>query len=177
MKDQFQQTPSQTVGPFFAYGLTPEQYDYDFRSIITPKSEVDSKSRITISGRVLDGAGDPIPDAMIELWASDRLNPQLVRSGTGTNLEATFEFHVIKPFAGAEEAPYFTVIVFMRGQLIHSFTRLYFEDEPSLNEKDQVLQSIPEWRRSTLLARKVSDGRYAYDIVMQGKDETVFFDL
>ncbi len=179
--NKFTQTPSQTVGPYFAYGLTPEQYNYDLKSIIDGNM-VDATiegDRITIVGKVIDGEGAPIPDAMIELWQSDI--KVLGRQGTGTNPKNQFIFTTIKPVAtGEESAPHISVIVFMRGLLVHAYTRLYFSDEAIANAQDAVLQSIPKNRRHTLIAEKKQvNGQtiYELDIYMQGDLETVFFDV
>ena len=174
------QTPSQTVGPYFAYGLTPEQYRYDFTSWATsdmiPETEINDPDTITITGRVLDGAGAPIPDAMIELWQDDGGQQLFGRCGTGADPQNRFIFRTKKPQPVDGNAPFFTVIVFMRGQLIHSFTRLYFSDEVSLNANDPVLSEVPEARRNTLMAVK-NGAVYQFDIRMQGDKETVFFEL
>jgi len=168
------QTPSQTVGPFFAYGLTPEQYGYDFKSLVGNElvSPLDDPTAITISGRVFDGAGQPIPDAMIELW--DAANGCFGRFGTGTDPQNRFLFYTVKPASVDGQAPHLSVIVFMRGQLIHAYTRIYFADEPEANAQDPVLNAVPEDRRATLLAEKAGSG-YVFDIFMQGERETVFF--
>lgn len=172
------QTPSQTVGPYFAYGLTPEQYRYDFTSLASPElvpGAANSNNGITITGRVLDGNGDPIPDALIELWQDDGNNQYFGRCGTGTDSQNRFIFYTEKPAANGNDAPFIAVVVFMRGQLIHSFTRLYFSDEAALNAGDTVLLQVPEERRHTLIAQR--KGRvYEWDIRMQGEGETVFFD-
>jgi protocatechuate 3,4-dioxygenase alpha subunit len=168
------QTPSQTVGPYFAYGLTPEQYRYDFDSWATENLTEDGN--ITIIGRVIDGEGKPIPDAMLELWQDDGERQFFGRCGTGTDPQNRFVFRTTKPPAQDGIAPFLTLIIFMRGQLIHSFTRIYFSDEASSNALDAVLRSLPESRRDTLIARK--NGQvYTFDVRMQGKDETVFFDI
>jgi protocatechuate 3,4-dioxygenase, alpha subunit len=177
----FTQTPSQTVGPYFAYGLTPEQYHYDFKSIIDGNmvSDTIEGDRITIVGKVIDGQGEPIPDAMIELWQSDI--QAIGRQGTGTNPQNQFIFTTIKPVASGEaSAPHISVIVFMRGLLVHAYTRLYFSDEASANAQDSVLQSVPADRRHTLIAEKKQvNGQTIYElnIYMQGDLETVFFDV
>lgn len=168
------QTPSQTVGPYFAYGLTPEQYRYDFDSWAT-ENLVDENSGITITGRVLDGEGTPIPDAMIEIWQDDGRQQLFGRCGTGTDPQCSFIFRTQKPSAQEGEAPFLTVIIFMRGQLIHSFTRIYFSDEEKSNSDDPVLNRIEAGRRHTLIAKK-NGAFYEFDIRMQGEDETVFFE-
>lgn len=182
------QTPSQTVGPYFAYGLTPQQYGYDFRSIVSNRIEGDGE-RITLTGRVLDGEGLAINDAMIEIWQADR-NGQFqcegkfigfARVGTGTDEENRFVFDTLKPGSmDQDQAPHICVIVFMRGLLLHSYTRVYFSDETTQNQRDQVLNSVPEARRNTLIAERCEtpDGTvYQFDIHMQGERETVFFDV
>ena len=100
-------TPSQTVGPFFAYGITAEQYGYGYTQIANNKLISDENvkgDRIKITGRVIDGAGDPIPDAVIEIWQGDDTgsytNPSFRgfgRVGTGTSQDNSFEFETIKP--------------------------------------------------------------------------------
>lgn len=192
-QDKLYQTPSQTVGPYFAYGLTPEQYLYDFPSIADGNliiNEAVPGQRITVSGQVYDGNGQLIPDAMIELWQADAegnyvqdrsLFHGFGRLGTGTLKDSRFEFQTIKPGSVEGQAPHINLIVFMRGQLTHTYTRLYFSDEPEANASDPVLQSVEESRRNTLLATRTTrpDGTtcYVFNIYMQGPDETVFFDV
>lgn len=192
------QTPSQTVGPFFAYCLTPEQYGYRFSSIAGPDlASADTDGvRIRIEGRVFDGAGAPIEDAMIEIWQADaegryahpadprRPNTRFRgfgRTGTGTDPQHRFWFESIKPGAvDAVQAPHVNVIVFMRGLLSHVYTRIYFSDESEANATDPVLSSVPEERRETLIAQRNETPKgvvYRFDIHMQGDRETVFFDV
>jgi protocatechuate 3,4-dioxygenase alpha subunit len=189
-----QQTPSQTIGPYFAYGLTPAQYGYNFKGIVQPTmaDEQTEGERIRVLGQVLDGNGVPISDAMLEVWQADSQgrysDPSqesgfkgFGRVGTGTDPQNRFWFDTIKP--GATEggqAPHLNVIVFMRGLLSHVYTRIYFSDEEALNAEDPVLNSIGAARRGTLIARRTqtSGGTvYRFDIHMQGEKETVFFDV
>ncbi len=178
------QTPSQTVGPYFAYGLTPEQYGYPYRSAYGPVL-VDARTageRIVLTGRVFDGDGKPVDDAMIEICHADAQGGHLFgRCGTGTEPDKSFRFQTIKPRSrGPRSAPHIEVIVMMRGMLSHAFTRVYFDDEQEANARDEVLADVPQERRGTLIARReVLPGGVAYrfDIRMQGPDETVFFDL
>jgi protocatechuate 3,4-dioxygenase, alpha subunit len=195
---KYLQTPSQTVGPFFAYGLTPKQYQYDFTewfdgNLVAENSENvlasdsvategvslrEERGRITIKGRVFDGNGAPIPDAMIEFWQEDI--QAFGRFGTGTDPQNRFIFQTVKPISQNGQAPFITVVVFMRGLLVHAFTRLYFSDEKQKNKEDEILNLVPENRRNTLIANKIErQGRieYEFNIVMQGENETVFFDL
>jgi protocatechuate 3,4-dioxygenase alpha subunit len=195
---KLRQTPSQTVGPFFAYGLTPEQYGYDFTSI-ADGALVEGETpgqRIRIEGRVFDGNGDVVPDAMIEIWQADEqgryahpADPRgsnvgfkgFGRMGTGTDPEQRFIFDTIKPGSvDGAQAPHINVIVFMRGLLLHAYTRVYFSDEAAANARDPVLASVPAERRHTLIGVKdeTSAGTvYRLDIHMQGPNETVFFDV
>ena len=196
------QTASQTVGPYFAYCLT-EAERYGGRDIASNVLAADGTlgHRIRIEGRVLDGAGKPVPDAMIEIWqanavgrydhpedtrAQAALDPSFKGFGrAGTDANGRFFFDTVKPGAlpgtgWAQQAPHVNVIVFARGMLVHAYTRLYFADDHEANAADPVLASIPERRRGTLIAeRRQSDGRVAYrlDIRLQGEYETVFFDV
>jgi len=186
------QTPSQTVGPYFAYGLTAVQYGYPFSSINSGimTDENFPGQQIMIKGKIFDGENKPIPDAMIELWQADHFGvypydqgaPQRFfgRQGTGTLESCEFIFHTIKPGPVGGQAPHINVIIFMRGQLSHMYTRIYFEDLSELNAKDEVWLSVPSERRSTLLAiNSIQNHRkvYQFDIYMQGEKETVFFDV
>ena len=192
------QTPSQTVGPFFAYGLTAEQYNYPFSSVASPELADDDAEgvRIRIEGRVYDGNHDVVPDAMLEIWQADhhgryahpadprRPNAGFTgfgRTGTGTDPQSRFWFHTIKPGAvDGKQAPHINVNVFMRGLAIHACTRIYFADEQEANASDAVMNAVPVERRYTLLAERVSRPgpiTYQFDIHMQGDDETVFFDI
>ncbi|WP_128548133.1 protocatechuate 3,4-dioxygenase subunit alpha [Larkinella soli] len=170
------QTPSQTVGPYFAYGLTPEQYLYDFKSLVGNRlvDPLAGPEAVLIYGRVFDGQGQPVSDALIELW--DAANRRFGRFGTGTDPDCRFLFHTVKPGSVDGQAPHLSVIVFMRGQLIHSYTRLYFPEETDANAADPVLNAVPEHRRQTLIARRTPAG-YEFDIYMQGERETVFFEI
>jgi protocatechuate 3,4-dioxygenase, alpha subunit len=195
---RLKQTASQTVGPFFAYGLTPAQYSYPFRALAGPVL-VDAETpgeRIRIVGRVLDGAGDPVPDAMIEIWQADaegryahpadRRRSNLPfkgfgRCGTGTDPKSLFAFETIKPGPiGDGQAPHVNLTLFMRGMLCHVYTRIYFADEAVANAQDPVLASVDEARRHTLIAARQATPAgtvYRIDLRMQGPDETVFFDV
>jgi protocatechuate 3,4-dioxygenase, alpha subunit len=197
LETNFGQTPSQTVGPYFAYGLTATQYGYDFDQPFDATLALDGATgeRIRLEGRVFDGDGTPIFDAMVEISQPDGEGryPQTVeeaqqrgfrafgRCGTGTDAQKRFVFHTVKP--GAEtpgEAPHINVIVTMRGLLVHAFTRIYFSDEATANAGDAVLLSVPEARRNTLIAERTEQGGavvYRFDIRMQGPDETAFFDV
>jgi len=191
------QTPSQTVGPFFAYGLVPEQYSYDLKSLFTPDLVAPHAAgeHITLIGNVYDGAGKPVNDAMIELLQADASGRYassqkdvdasgfrgFARVGTGTDPQLRYVVNTIKPgSASADEAPHIDVIVLMRGMLNHAYTRIYFEDEAEANKRDAVLADVPAERRATLIAKREPGGSrpvYRFDIYMQGPQETVFFDV
>lgn len=192
---KLRQTPSQTVGPYFAYGLVPEQYGYQQSLTSLAGSQMaDSETEgapIRIEGRVFDGAGNPISDALIEIWQADAMgryahpaDPRgsnstfkgFGRCGTGTDPQNRYWFNTVKPGSvDSGQAPHLNVIVSMRGMLLHAFTRMYFPDEPA-NAMDKVLNAVPAGRRGTLIATRVSGNVYRFDIHMQGDNETVFFD-
>jgi protocatechuate 3,4-dioxygenase alpha subunit len=171
-------TPSQTVGPFFAIELP---YD-DGRHVVregTPDA-------IWLRGRVLDGDGAPVPDALVESWQA---GPQGEFGGgfrgfgrSGTDDEGRWAILTMKPGpvpgrAGHDEtpqAPHVDVAVFARGLLHQVVTRLYFADEAQANAADPVLAGLDEEARATLVARPVDDG-YELDIHLQGPHETTFF--
>ena len=167
-------TPSQTVGPFFAIGM----HAVDIAN--EPAGE-----RLTIQGRVLDGHGKGVNDAVIETWQADSAGHYADRSSVGwgravTDASGGFRFLTTKPgrLMGVGEvvnAPHIAVTIFARGLLKHLFTRIYFPDEPS-NASDHVLALVPDDRRATLIARPSGPNRFEWNIVLQGKDETAFFE-
>ena len=197
LQDNFGQTPSQTVGPYFAYGLTAAQYGYDFdQPFDTVLADDEARgTRMRLEGRVLDGDGMPVSDALVEISHVDGQGryPRNVyeasamgfrgfgRCGTGTDLGHRYAFHTVKPASQADgEAPHIDMIVTMRGLLLHVFTRVYFQDEAEANAADAVLNSVYAARRHSLLGRKDERGGeliYRFDVHMQGPYETVFFDV
>lgn len=183
-------TPSQTVGPFFHDALLDED-----RSELVPR---DHPEAIKIEGTVYDGAGDVVPDAMVEIWqanpagrynhpADDREDLPLdseAFSGFGRagTADGKFSFVTVKPGPvpgpdGRSQAPHIMVSVFTRGLLKRVVTRIYFPDEEERNATDHVLSSIenPEVR-NTLVAREES-GVLRFDIRLQGEDQTAFFEF
>src|ERR1700677_4904604 len=191
------QTPSQTVGPYFAYGLCPQQYDFEYKSLFTSvlADREAAGEHISIVGQVFDGDGKVVGDAMLEVSQLDSQGKYpasreeiaasgfrgFARVGTGTDPQKRFIVETVKPGRASEsEAPHLNVILTMRGMLLHTFTRIYFDDEAAANESDPVLGSVPAERRATLIARRepgTSKTVYRFDIHMQGEQETVFFDL
>lgn len=190
-------TPSQTVGPFFKYGLTPTgEYAWNdafTNSTLTPDVTGD---RIRIEGRVFDGDGLAVPDCMLEIWQADAqgrfADPQDERAlpnasfrgfaRCGTDKEGHYSFDTIKPGAvpgpdGKPQAPHVLLAVFGRGMLRHLYTRIYFSDEAG-NAADPVLALVPADRRVTLTAvRDAGTPVYRLDLRLQGDNETVFFDV
>lgn len=198
--ERLRQTPSQTVGPFFAYSLTAMQYGYPYDSLVHHAllGPATPGEHIYLTGRVLDGQGQPVPDAVVELWQADAqgryrtapISPKdddgseftgFGRVGTGTQPGAVFRFETIKPGApGPGQAPHINVTLFMRGSLHGLRTRLYFGDEPAANAQDELLRAVPPARRATLLAQRVPGPvlpTYHFDVHLQGAAETVFFAL
>lgn len=183
-------TTSQTVGPFFTIGLTRMN-----RSELAGPGV--SGERVTIEGRVVDGDGVPIPDAVIEIWQANSFgkyaHPEDLQDkpleagflGYGrvpTDERGRFSFTTIKPGAvpgpdGKMQAPHLAVSVFMRGLLKRLVTRIYFPHEAG-NDRDFVLNLVEASRRGTLIARAVPGrpGVLEWNVVMQGEGETVFFD-
>ena len=173
-------TTSQTVGPYLHIGLT---------WLITEKlapAGVPGK-RVSIRGRVLDGDGAPVNDALVEIWQADSRGKYGGKRFRGFGRSATddkgeFRFHTIKPGRvpgpdGKPQAPHILAVVFMRGQLKQLVSRIYFPDEPA-NARDAVLALVPKERRATLIARKTGKpGVLAWNVILQGRNETVFFDV
>jgi protocatechuate 3,4-dioxygenase, alpha subunit len=192
-------TPSQTVGPFFKYGLTPGgQYEWNdafINNLVTPDT---SGERIRVQGRVFDGDGQPVPDCMLEIWQADaqgrfsdpqdkRAQPNTSFKGfgrCGTDANGDYFFDTIRPGSvadpdGKPQAPHLLLAIFARGMLLHLYTRIYFDGEAG-NAADPVLALVPAERRATLIAaREPSSGNpvYRLDVHLQGENETVFFDV
>ena len=185
---------AQTVGPFFEPALLREDARRNMLTVPETPGE-----RIRIEGRVLDGDGAAVPDAMVEIWQANAhgrynhpadqgpatLDPSFSGFGrSGTAEDGSYWFETVKPgpvpFDGKrQQALHICVTVFARGLLNHVVTRLYFDDEPT-NTGDPILQCVPDDRRATLLARREPGGSmvvYRFDIVLQGAGETAFFNL
>ena len=186
-------TPSQTIGPFFAYSLTSAKYGR--RLLASNRVDSVSGTQIRVKGQVFDGDGEPVPDAMLEIWQADaegrlagaRDGANIKFTGfarAATNQDGSFIFETVKPgrFHTSNDilqAPHISVIVFARGILTHLHTRIYFSDETSTNN-DPVLAAIEDpKRRATLITLPDLDGdgytNYRFDIHLQGEEETVFF--
>jgi protocatechuate 3,4-dioxygenase alpha subunit len=184
-------TTSQTVGPFFHLGCAT-LYRTDLAGPVV------SGERVSIQGRLLDGDGQGVPDAILEVWQADASGEYAQQAsldsqaggkaffGFGripTGADGNFRFSTIKPGSvsapdGTRQAPHILVSVFARGLLTRLVTRIYFPEEP-LNESDFVLRMIDAGRRGTLMAKSVSGRKELreWNVILQGADETVFFDL
>jgi protocatechuate 3,4-dioxygenase alpha subunit len=182
-------TPGQTVGPFYGYALP---YEKD-RELLAPGSP----GSIRLQGTVYDGAGHPIPDAILEIWQPDsdgkvvHRTGSLVRDGytfTGFGRSAVgntgvYTFTAVNP--GSTEpvpgkpaaAPFISVAVFARGLMNRLFTRVYLPENEEALAADPLLSSLDPERRSTLIARRDADGGLTWDIRLQGEGETVFLDF
>ena len=172
-------TPSQTVGPFFGVGLPFAKGE----QIVAQGSA----GMFRIEGQVVDGLGEPVPDALVEIWQPDergryRTVPDNGVTGYGrarTDAEGAFNVMTTKPGAtpapdGRAQAPHLNVTVFARGLLRHLVTRMYFPDETDANATDPVLNLVEPARRETLIAKNCG-GVLHFDVRLQGERETVFF--
>ncbi len=180
---------SQTIGPYLRIGLEWMQVED-----MAPKGV--AGERVSVRGRVLDGNGNPVNDAAVEIWQAnshgryahpeDKQDKPLEKDFRGygrslTDDNGAFRFNTIKPGrvpgpGGKLQAPHLTVTIFMRGLLKHLQTRIYFPDDPA-NAEDPILALVPAERRSTMIARRSADGKLEWNAVLQGKNETVFFDF
>jgi protocatechuate 3,4-dioxygenase alpha subunit len=192
-------TPSQTVGPYFAYGLTSKgQYEWNdafSNNLVTADT---SGERVRVEGRVFDGDGKVVPDCMLEIWQADAqgrfADPQDMRAQPnssfrgfgrcGTDKDGGYAFDTIKPGSvpdpdGKPQAPHLVLAVFARGMLLQNYSRIYFGGEPA-NADDPVLALVPIDRRATLIAQQANcngNAVYRLDIHLQGDNEMVFFDV
>jgi protocatechuate 3,4-dioxygenase, alpha subunit len=166
------ETPSQTVGPYFSLGLFVKDADE-----LVASGTADA---IRVGGRVRDGAGEPVTDAMVEVWQADedgRYRGDFGWGRSGCDADGRYSMLTVKPGrvadgSGALQAPHLTVLVFARGLLKPVLTRMYFPDEEEANAEDPVLAALEDG--SSLVAQTTDDG-LEFDIVLQGDDETVFF--
>jgi protocatechuate 3,4-dioxygenase alpha subunit len=175
-------TPSQTIGPYLSLAMRwPTDGPY-----VVPAG---TPGAIWIRGRILDGAGTPVGDGVVETWQPDAegrfptgVDSQFRGFGrTMSNAEGSWAVHTVKPGRlpgpeGERAAPFVSIAIFARGLLKPAWTRIYFGDETDANATDSVLQSVDASRRATLIAEPTTNG-YRFDVRLQGRDETVFFDV
>jgi protocatechuate 3,4-dioxygenase alpha subunit len=195
-------TPSQTIGPFSAFALTPQEPGKSYpgaqlagSDLITPDT---TGERIHIEGRMFDGDGAPIPGTLLEIWQADahgryahpadtRASSNASFKGFGraeTDADGRFAFDTIKPGGvpgpnGAMQAPHIVLAIHMRGLMIHLYSRIYFSDEAA-NASDPILALVPAQRRDTLMATRDASrpgAVYRFDLHVQSERETVFFDI
>ncbi len=173
-----QPTPGQTIGPFFGFALP---YDGDAQLVSPGRADA-----ILLSGRVLDGSGAPVPDAVVELWQPDADGQLVTRPGSlhrdgwtftgwgrcATDRAGRYRFTTLPPGPIGAGAPFFALTIFARGLLDGLFTRAYLPDQTALAD-DVLLAGLDADRRATLIARPSGDG-YEFDIHLQGDAETVF---
>jgi protocatechuate 3,4-dioxygenase, alpha subunit len=160
-------TPSQTVGPFYSFALCEP-----VRSELVPS---DAPGAVRIHGHVLDGAGDPVADAMVEIWGADADGRYANGWGRcGTNADGEFTFVTVKPGGVQGQAPHVVVMVFARGLLKQVLTRMYFPDEDAANAADPLLSALDDEARATLVADADGDA-FRFDVRLQGDRQTVFF--
>ncbi|MFF7790565.1 protocatechuate 3,4-dioxygenase subunit alpha [Streptomyces sp. NPDC007991] len=186
-------TPSHTVGPFYGHAL-PFRGGED----IAPLGHPDT---VTLHGYVTDGAGSPLPDALVELWGADpdgnvptadgsmRRDPAsggfLGRNGvefTGwgrvqTDANGHWYARTLRPGARGRSAPYISVCLFARGLLVHLYTRIYLPGDDAALAADPLLSGLEDGRRDTLIAVAETAGTYRFDIRLQGEGETVFLEF
>lgn len=175
-----EKTPGQTVGPFFAFGTVyPKMHEVVFPH--TPGS-------IVLGGAVYDGAGQPIPDALVEIWSTDaegniprargaRRRDDHTFTGFGrsaTTDEGRYEFWTVNPGSARGEAPFFAAVVFARGLPDKLHTRIYLPEDRGRLAADPLLASLEPDERATLIATRRPDGGLHHDIRLQGEKETVF---
>ena len=175
-----EKSPGQTVGPFFAFGIEyPKMHQVAFPH---------SAGAIVFGGTVSDGAGNPIPDAVIEIWSADadgsiprgrgsRRRDDHTFTGFGrayTTDEGRYEFWTRNPGSVDGEAPFFAVVVFARGLPDKLHTRAYLPENDEALAADPLLASLDESERATLIATRTPDGHLHFDIRLQGENETVF---
>ncbi|MFF3039048.1 protocatechuate 3,4-dioxygenase subunit alpha [Arthrobacter citreus] len=181
MSEKLTATPGQTIGPFYGYALPFEKGG----ELLAPGLP----GAIRLQGTVRDGAGEPIPDALLEIWQADSEGniPQrtgsLVRDGytftgwgrTAVDNTGNYTFTTVNPGPTEEgSAPFISVVIFARGLLNKLHTRMYLPEDQEALARDPLLSSLPEGRRRTLIATREADGGLRWDITLQGEDETVF---
>ncbi|MET4058620.1 protocatechuate 3,4-dioxygenase alpha subunit [Arthrobacter sp. UYP6] len=180
-EQKLQPTPAQTVGPFYGYAM-PFEKDNQLLAPGLPGS-------ICLQGTVRDGAGERIPDALLEIWQADSAGniPQqagsLMRDGytftgwgrTAVDGAGNYTFTTVNPGATEEgSAPFISLLIFGRGLTNKLHTRIYLPEDEEALARDRLLSSVPPERRSTLIAEREPDGGLRFDIVLQGEHETVF---
>ena len=185
MSEKLLPTSGQTVGPFFGYAL-PYEGGQDLVAAHHPDA-------VRLTGRVIDGAGQPVPDSLVELWQPDKdgalvsARGSLDRDGytftgfgrSATTRDGVYSFTTVEPGAlkGSSSVPFFSVIVFARGLTDKLHSRIYLPGFDDLVAKDPLLSTLPANRAATLMATRQPDGSLHHDFHLQGDKETVFLDF
>ncbi|MGO1399328.1 MAG: protocatechuate 3,4-dioxygenase subunit alpha [Brevibacterium yomogidense] len=174
-------TPAQTIGPFYGFAL-----EYEHGNELVP---VGSARAVRLHGTVTDGAGTPVPDALLEIWQADEsgaipdVEGSLLRDGftftgfgrEGTDGSGNFTLSTVDPGPTQPgSAPFISLCVFARGLLNRLFTRIYLPEDEAALAADPLLSQLPADRRKTLIATREEDGSLRFDVRLQGDDETVF---
>jgi protocatechuate 3,4-dioxygenase alpha subunit len=170
-------TPSQTVGPYFSIGMD--------RRVENELVEPGSAGAIRIAGRVIDGAGDGVPDAVVEVWqagADGTYRSDWGWGRSGADAQGGYSFSTVKPGpvpgpGGTTQAPHLVLLVFSRGMLKPLLTRMYFPDEAEANAADPVLSAIPDDGDRATLVATAEGGDVRFDVHLQGDRQTTFFAL
>jgi protocatechuate 3,4-dioxygenase alpha subunit len=177
-------TPAQTIGPFYGYAL-PFAKDNELLAPGLPGS-------VRLQGTVYDGAGQAVPDAVLEIWQPDadgaivQQTGSLVRDGytftgwgrSSVGHSGVFTFTTVNPGPTAPgTAPFISVAIFARGLTNRLFTRIYLPDNEEALIQDPLLTSLDPERRTSLIARRDPDGGLTWDVHLQGENETVFLDF
>lgn len=195
---RLQETPSQTAGPYLHIGLMPNAAGipgvFESDPGATMIGETAKGRRIRLNGTIYDGSGEPVKDALVELWQADAAGLYPARysapdfTGWGRvatdSASGTWAVETVKPGRvpygeeGGFMAPHVSLWIVARGINIGLHTRLYFPDEAEANAEDPILANIaPASRAETLIAEKTGGAEYRFDIHLQGERETVFFDV
>jgi protocatechuate 3,4-dioxygenase alpha subunit len=184
------ESPSQTAGPYVHIGMTPSLEGItgpNEKDLGSGPIEAGTAARIAITGRIFDGSGAPVSDAVVELWQADAAGNHTQAWGrVAVDGSGSYTFDTVKPGRvagpdGKPMAPHVTLWIVARGINVGLHTRLYFDDEADANAGDFVLNRVmdPRRRKTLVAARSETNGRatYTLDIRLQGEDETVFFDI
>ncbi|MFN0263384.1 protocatechuate 3,4-dioxygenase subunit alpha [Tepidamorphus sp. 3E244] len=185
------ETPSQTAGPYVHIGMLPSVAGLSMRTQEKPWITALAGDTIALEGTIYDGDGEPVRDAVLELWQADSSgnfdDSQAGFARAACDLKSgLYRFETVKPggFAlpdGRMQAPHITLLIFARGINLHLHTRLYFSDETEANAEDPVLKILPsQAARDSLIAcvdPQTDERRYHFDMVLQGERETAFFDV
>lgn len=181
--ERLPETPSQTAGPYVHIGTLPPAAGIEMQTGATLFRIIGSGEPVTLEGIVYDGAGEPLKDAMLELYQADGEGAAKWGRTSADFTTGLWRFETVRPAAlpwrdGAMQAPHFTLLVFARGINIHLHTRAYLPEDEAALKADPALKRVEQAsRKATLMATRSAPGAYRFDIRLQGPEETVFFDI